>query len=287
MTYRQIYNETRRRLREGGVEPADFEGRELMERFFGLNRQQLAVRGQEECRERQALEALHTALSQRIEGRPLQYILGSWEFAGLSFAVGEGVLIPREDTMALYCLARERAEGQKAPVILDLCAGTGALGVALCRHVPGSRVYCCEKSRQALPILRQNIEKLAPQVTAVECDILTKQSLSLVPKASLIVSNPPYIPTGDLDGLQKEVRREPRLALDGGRDGLRFYRALTHMWKEKLVPGGALLVEIGMGQQEAVSALFAREGFCQIGQARDGNGVVRVIYGTVPVLRRA
>lgn len=286
MTYRQIYNQARRTLREAGVEAGDFETRELAGHFFGLDRQGLAVMGERECPDGPETRRFLEAVTQRAQGRPLQYILGSWDFAGMPFAVREGVLIPREDTMALCRAAQEKARGLSAPVILDLCAGSGAVGITLSREIPGSRVYCCELSPDALAVLRENCRRLSPSVTVAACDILARESLGLLPQADLIVSNPPYIPTGELDALQREVRREPRMALDGGGDGLLFYRCLTSLWKKKLKPGGLLLVEIGMGQEEDVLALFSQAGFTDCGHMEDTNGVRRVIYGTAPLLRK-
>jgi len=277
--------------------------------FLGAgDRTALLLRGQEPVPQDTA-EAFLRALSQR-EHRPLQYILGSWEFDGMELQVGEGVLVPREDTLALVELGCERLaaiaarRGEGEPLrILDLCAGTGAVGLAAARRLPGASVTCVELSDEALPYLRANAEKYGDgRVTVVQGDVLAgPAALGLAPGSfDGILSNPPYIPSADISNLAREVRQEPEMALNGGADGLDFYRAISELWKQTVRPGGThpggthpggthpggthpggvLCFELGEGQFEDVERMIVRLGWGDIGEKRDFSGKLRAIVGT-------
>lgn len=264
----------------------------LAEHFLGVGDPvQLLLRDGEEVPSAQA-EAFLAALGQR-EQRPLQYILGRWEFDGMSLQVGEGVLVPREDTLALVelgCegLARYAADHpDRRPLrVLDLCAGTGAVGLACARRLPHALVTCVELSDKALPYLHRNAEQYGDgRVTVLQGDILDgPASLGIVPGSfDAILSNPPYIPAAHIDGLAREVRQEPRMALDGGEDGLDFYRAVALDWQEAVCPGGLLAFEFGEGQLEDVKRIIVRQSWGNIGSKQDFSGKYRAIIGTKPV----
>lgn len=223
------------------------------------------------------------ALAQR-EHRPLQYILGQWEFDGMMLKVGEGVLVPREDTLALVEAACERLRSIDRPLrILDLCAGTGAVGLAAARRLPRAQVTCVELSEDALPYLRANIEQYGDgRVTAIKGDVLAGfEASGFEPRSfDAILSNPPYIPAADIPGLAREVRQEPVMALDGGTDGLDFYRAIAEKWSGAAKVDGVLCMELGIGQFEDVKRIIVRHDWGEIGYKRDFSGVIRAIIGT-------
>lgn len=247
----------RRKLEAGGVEDAGFEARQIAR----------AAKDQEEA------EAM---LRRRLDGEPLQYILGVWEFYGLPFFVGPGVLIPRPDTEILVEAVLLEL-GDRPLAVADLCAGSGAIAVAVAKHSRAA-VTAVELDETALGYLRRNVEANGAAVEIVQADILRDAFGTF----DLIVSNPPYIRSDTVDTLSREVKREPRRALDGGGDGLTFYRALCDRWISRLVPGGKLMVEIGYDQERSVRALFAEAGLRVADTVYDYGGNPRVIIGTVP-----
>lgn len=277
--YRALYLETRAALSAAGVEDAGTEAALLCAHFFGLDRAGLALRGEERPGPREE-RAFREAVAERVGRRPLQYILGEWPFMGLTLAVGEGVLCPREDTAALVEALAGRLAGVPAPKGADLCAGTGAVALGLCGLLPGAKVTCVELSLEAWPYLERNLAAYPGfSVTAWRGDALSRETAERFPQAGLdfLAANPPYIPSGELPDLQPEVRREPALALDGGADGLRFYRALRAHWLDRLKPGGTLAVEIGDGQAPAVTALFRDSGLTDLEVYQDWAGLDRCV----------
>lgn len=281
----QLYRAAKRELAAlSGVWPG--EALLLCGHFLGVaDRVELMLRSEESVSPDKA-EAFLTALSQR-ESRPLQYILGEWPFDGMMLRVGEGVLVPREDTMALVELTCERLEEKgsaSSPLrILDLCAGTGAVGLALARRIPGACVTCVELSDEAWPYLAENIERWGEaRVTAARGDVLAGyETMGIEPDSiDVIVSNPPYIPAADIAGLAREVRQEPAMALDGGEDGLDFYRAIASLWSGAVKGGGMLCMEFGEGQFEDINRIIVRHGWGNIRSKQDFSGKLRAINGT-------
>lgn len=284
MTYRQLYLSARRELNMAGVDSPGADSILLLEHFFGLDRSGLALHGEESPLPRQETAFLQ-AVKERAARRPLQYILGRWEFLGLSLKVGEGVLSPREDTAVLVEALAERLKSLPAPEGVDLCAGTGAVALGLCSLLPQAKATCLELSRQALPYLKENLAAYpAYSIQAVQGDVLDPKTAERFPPESLdfIASNPPYIRTGELPTLQPEVQKEPALALDGGADGLLFYRAICGLWLSRLKPGGVLAVEIGEEQGEPVSRLFSSHGLQQVQIKQDLAGLDRCVIGQLP-----
>ncbi len=281
MTYRELYLKAKSVFSARDIDSPGEDSLALVKAFFGLDRSALALRGQE-CpapeRERDFLKAVE----ERAARRPLQYILGEWEFMGLSLRVGEGVLVPREDTAVLAETLAERLQGVPEPVGVDLCAGSGAVALGLCALLPHAKLTCLELSEQAFSYLEQNLAAY-PQykICAKVGDVLRKETAESFPPQSLdfIASNPPYIPSKELSILQPEVQREPAMALDGGEDGLVFYRALCALWLPRLKPGGILAVEIGEDQGKTVSALFASHGLTKIELRQDWAGLDRCVAG--------
>lgn len=273
----------RSRLAAAGVETADFEANVLLADCLGLTRaQRLAVQAlpvEQVCPPEQCAE-LERAVVRRTQGEPLQYIVGRWEFYGLPFAVGPGVLIPRPDTETLVDTALSLMQAAQAaePLAYDLCAGSGCVAVALAANRPEARVTAFEWSDQAYGYLRRNIEQNGVPVQAVRLDVLS-EALTALPAVDFVLSNPPYIPTGELADLSREVQAEPALALDGGPDGLRFYRRYAQTAGRLLRPGGWMLLEVGMGQADAVLGLLRAAGLRQTHSVSDASGVQRVVCG--------
>jgi len=252
---------------------ARFDALLLAEHAFGMSKTELRLHA-----ERMVDPAEYEALvCRRAAGEPLQYLLGQWEFFGLPFAVGPGALIPRPETELLVELALDCLNGCDAdkPIVFDLCAGTGCIGLSVAHHCPTAQVYLLERSDDAMPYLTKNAAKF-PNAHVVQGDIFDQNSPLSTRRAHVILSNPPYIPTAEIAGLSREVRSEPSLALDGGADGLLFYRALADIWRRRLVPGGVLAMECGEGQAQDIAALFAGTGD-RAEMLRDFNQIERVV----------
>ena len=265
----------RERLQKAGCEDGGFDARCLLEDLGGMPRGHLPDATPLTAAQQRALT---TALEKRAAGYPLQYLLGEWAFLDLTLQVGEGVLIPRADTEVL-CEAVANRLGT-APRVLDLCAGTGCVGLGVASLCPGAQVTAVELSADALTYLHSNIARYPRlQVTALQGDVLTDAD-RFEPIYDAVVSNPPYIPTGDLCGLMREVQHEPALALDGDTDGLRFYRVIADQWSRKLLPGGLCAVEVGIGQAPDVARLWEAAGLTDITVVPDYAGVDRVVLGT-------
>lgn len=269
-----------RTLEDGGVDNAQFDAEQLLMKFCGVTRSDMLLFPALDIPEDKARAALE-AVSRRISGEPLQYILGEWEFYGLPFYVGEGVLIPRQDTETLAELAVSFARARKGAGFLaaDLCAGSGCIGITLAKLavVP---VKLLELSEQALGYLRRNIELNGVQrlCEALCADVLSEDAAGKLPPLDLIVTNPPYLTAQDMRELQTEVAHEPETALFGGEDGLDYYRRMIPLWGAKLRDGGMLAAEIGMGQEKDVMRIFEECGIAAQ-YKKDLCGVVRVIYG--------
>ena len=227
-----------------------------------------------------ALSRLEGMLSRRCAGEPVQYILGSADFMGLKFEVGPAVLIPRQDTETLVEAAMIDLQGRSDdPSVLDLCAGSGCIGLSLASLAPGARVTLSDISREALEIARRNAHALSVKAELKHGDLFRAVGRE---RFDLIASNPPYIPRRELGDLQREVQFEPRLALDGGADGLDFYRAIAADASKHLNPGGSIYLEVGIGQAEAVLALLKAGLPClEAGTIRDLNGIERVVFAKI------
>ncbi len=280
MICRELYLSAKARLAEAGVDSPGFDATQLAARFLGLDRPALALRGEEEA-PALAERAFLQAVEERVARRPLQYILGEWPFLSLTLRLGEGVLIPREDTAVLVEALARRLGGISRPRGLDLCAGTGAVGLGLCSLVPDARVACVELDFRAMEYLQANAARY-PQyaVSPVRGDVLSgPKDLELAGELDFIASNPPYIAEDELPALQPEVLREPILALDGGPDGLVFYRAILEKWLPLLRRGGVLAVEIGDTQGPAVKELFRSAGLGEVQVLQDWAGLDRVVMG--------
>lgn len=280
MVIREIISDTVCALADRGIENARFEAEQLLEKA-GLPRIRLLTEPNEPVSE-DIGKAVGDMLEKRLSGYPLQYILGEWEFFGLPFAVGEGVLIPRQDTETLAELARdfllERPPEERNT--LDLCAGSGCVGITPAK-LCGARVRCVELSDSAFGYLEKNIalNGVEQLVKAVRGDVTEEKTAEDIGgEFDLIVSNPPYLDEKDMRNLQAEVTHEPKMALYGGADGLDFYRKMLGIWTKRLKPGGMFAVEIGIGREKDVMRIFAENGL-NAGSIKDMRGIYRVVYG--------
>ena len=274
MQPREALGEVEARLTAAGCPDADFDAGELFRLVTGQDAR-LADRPLT-AEQAAKLEAL---TARRATREPLQYLCGSWPFLDFELVVGPGVLCPRADTEVVAEAAAQMLAGVQAPKVLDLCAGTGCLGLGVKRFCPEADVTCVEKSPEAFRYLKKNAASALKQGTAraVEGDLFHYWQGLPEGKLDLIVSNPPYLTAAEMQQLQPEVAREPAMALEAGEDGLVFYRALAEHYQNALRPGGALALEIGWQQREAVTALLAANGWVDIACRKDYGGNDRCI----------
>ena len=283
-TYNDMYLDLRRTLKAAGVEDYSMEARLILCAAAGKTKEEL-------LRDKKLyafgdLEAKVDGMARRrIDGEPIAYVLGEWEFMGLPFNVNPQVLIPRADTellaeLAIRLLQRKMADGMR---VLDLCCGTGCIGIAIAKTVPSCRVVLVDNSMPALRVARSNVLRngVSRNTTCIEADAL-KNPPVLLGKYDLIVCNPPYVPTAEIDTLDRGVKdHEPRAALDGGADGLDFYRAIIPRWKAILKPTGVLMLECGEGQSAAILDMLTENGFGRAASHPDMAGTPRVVAGAL------
>ena len=300
------------RLAAAGCPDADFDARELFRLATGRD-----PRLSERVLTEEQAARLETWCQRRESREPLQYLCGRWPFLDFELAVGPGVLCPRADTEVVAEAAAQTLAGCAAPKVLDLCAGTGCLGLGVKRLCPTASVTCVEKSPEALHYLVCNVRTalrslpqgstedvleedeptlgsgllgiaaLPPAAQAVEGDLFDYWRGLPEGGLDLIVSNPPYLTASEMEDLQPEVAKEPAMALAAGEDGLDFYRALARHYQTPLRPGGTLALEIGWQQREAVCALLQAEGWTQIRCIQDLGGNDRCILAQRPEERSA
>ncbi len=279
-TLRELLGSVSKRLADNGGDNVRFEAEQLVMKLCGVSRSELVIFPEREATEEQ-LAAVESCVLRRISGEPLQYILGEWEFYGLPFYVGSGVLIPRQDTETLAELAVEfsREHMRSGFAAADLCAGSGCIGITLAK-LAGVPVKLVELSEQALSYLRRNIVLNGAEnlCEAIHGDVLSEETAETLPMFDVIAANPPYLTAQDMRHLQTEVAFEPQQALDGGEDGLDFYRGIIPLWSARLKPGGMLAAEIGIGQESDVMRIFEECGI-SARYKKDMCGVIRVIYG--------
>lgn len=274
---RDLLRETLCALADNGVENAGFEARQILEKA-GISPMKILAEPCEKISP-EVCEKVHEMTEKRVSGYPLQYILGEWEFYGLPFEVGEGVLIPRQDTETLVEITAEflKTLPENERKTLDLCAGSGCIGITLAKLFAAD-VTLVEKSREAFAYLERNIalNGVKAQCDAVLGDCFDEEKVR--GEYNLILSNPPYLTEKDMENLQKEVSFEPETALYGGADGLDFYRALLAKYPKMLKENGLFAVEIGLGEEDEVARLF-RENGLEAQFAEDYRGIIRVVYG--------
>lgn len=280
-TYNDIYLSARNLLRQSGVEAFSLEAKLLVAGAAGKTTAQL-LRDMSLYASNKIEDTVTEYIARRLRGEPVAYITGSWEFYGLPIVTTPDVLIPRMDTEKLVDTAKELLTGRKMNArILDLCCGSGCITCAIGHEMPATRLVAIDISANALEVCRRNIaaQKLISRVICMQADALSSPPLG-IGEFDMIVSNPPYIASEEIKTLDVSVKDfEPVWALDGGEDGLKFYKAITKYWKSLLRQGGYLLFEVGEGQAQAVRDMLSAAGFGYTDTRKDTLGIDRVVFG--------
>lgn len=267
MTLKEAYNYGVYFLSCNGVDEAEFKSLCLVCHMAGIKNSQFSQHQQDDVIMKKFADLLWRVKS----GEPLQYIIGKWDFYESEFYVGKGVLIPRPETEELVDKAIKYIKTLNNPIVFDLCAGSGCIGISIAKACPESSVYLIEKSPDAIFYLMKNAQDV-PNAKVICGDIADEFDL---PHADVIVSNPPYIKTDDIQNLQKEVLEEPIMALDGGKDGLDFYRIINDNWSVKLNDNARLFLEIGEEQGSDILSVLTH--FKDIDVIKDLYGNDRIV----------
>ncbi len=286
MTYRECYEKGSRILNEAGIEESTLDARLLLEAVCGTDRNDLLVHGEQPVAP-EAEEKYLNWIRQRAEHIPLQQLTGEQDFMGLTFSVNEHVLIPRQDTEILVEeVLKELHDGMR---VLDMCTGSGCILLSLLHYSNDCEGLGVDLSAEALEVAGRNVLKVLPPEKAEHAHFLQSDLFEKVEgKFEIIVSNPPYIASAEVEKLMPEVRdHEPRMALDGTEDGLYFYRRIIEEAGKHLVSSGMLFFEIGYDQGQAVSELMRTEGYCDVQVVQDYAGLDRVVFGTYVTVQPA
>lgn len=278
-TYKEIYDRAKKTLENAGIDGVTSELLNIFWYCFGVDRADLILRSMATPNAKQ-YEKFCEIIKKRCSGMPLQYALGVCNFMDMDLSVGEGVLIPREDTSVVVKASLDAIDGIENPKIIDLCSGSGCIALALERNsYKQCDIYAVEISEKAFKYLSKNCQKYDSKVHLIKDDIFLCYENFENNYFDLIVSNPPYIKSDDISGLQSEVRTEPLLALDGGKSGLDFYEKICEIWISKLSIGGILSFEIGQGQYDDVKRIMESCGLTNIKCFLDINNICRAIIG--------
>ena len=279
-TLRNLYLGTRRQLLAlGDRDIAEFYAQELVCHMTGKHRDQFFTQpdmyvGDDVC------NRVEEGLARLLNEEPLAYVLGEWDFYGMTLKVNKDVLIPRDDTCAVVELALEEAQKRTGELrVLDLCTGSGCIGLAIAKNVPSARVTLADISSAALAVAKENVmrQKLSSRVACTIADALSKPP-AFLGKFDLIISNPPYITTREMTELPKSVDDyEPHLAVECGVDGLIFYRTIAENYRHFLKDDGVLCFEFGEGQGDDVSRILTENGFTVLNRTKDYNERERAI----------
>ena len=276
----QLYLDARKELsRKEDLQTASLMARNLLCYVTGKTQERLIADFDTYATEKESAE-MSAAVWRVLTGTPLAYVIGQWDFYGMTLHVDKSVLIPRDDTCAVTDMAIKKALFlDKAPRILDLCTGSGCIGLAIAHRVKDAKVTLADISKDALAVAKRNItdQKLSGRVSTIIADALGEPS-SFLGKFDMIVSNPPYITTEEMTQLPDSVKDyEPHLALHGGADGLDFYRAIAKNYQNALKPGGFLCFEFGMGQGDDVCRILEENLYTILERSRDYNDRERAV----------
>lgn len=270
----ELYRNCVQKLKENGIPDAEFDTMCIFQQVF---REKNPLFKPNEETTNSYIYKVYNDVKYRCKGKPLQYVLGEWDFWEYTFRVGEGVLIPRPDTETLIenILDICRKHNINSPKILDLCSGSGCIAITLDKEIPCSEVWAVEKYDEAFEYLAENIKLNNSDVKAVKADVLSTEIAGKFRDFDIIVSNPPYLTAEEMCDLQKEVQAEPQSALFGGTDGLDFYRIITEIWRYSLKTGGYICYEFGMNQHDAVAEILKLNNFINIKFTEDAGGIIR------------
>ena len=275
MTLQSIYTKIKDALNSTGIEDSSFEAKLILKRYLNISDSEFLTLYNCEI-EKEAELLIEKAVNKRKERYPLQYILGEWDFYKYTFKVGEGVLIPRSDTEILVETALEYLKDVENPQVLDLCAGSGCIGISIAKDFPQASVTMVEKFDNAFYYLEQNVKlNSVKNAKIIRGDVLLGDGSDGV--YDLIVSNPPYIPPDEMTIISPETNFEPETALLGGEDGMLFYKAIIENYKQSLKLDGMLCFEVGINEDEAVANLLKEALFEKIAVIKDLNGIERVV----------
>lgn len=278
-TYSELYIEIRNALRDAGIEAYSLEARLLLAGAAEKTTAQL-LRDMSLYTSKDYEKKIIRLLERRLEGEPIAYITGSWEFYGFPFRVDKSVLIPRIDTELLVKEAEKSLNGRKMDArVLDLCCGSGCIGIAIAKLLPKTQMVFLDVSEKAIEKAKENagLLRAAERASFITADLRDGPPM-MIGSFDLVVSNPPYIPTIEILGLDSSVRDyEPIWALDGGEDGLDFYREIFSRWLDVIKPGGEIMLEVGEDQSARVEELMRLGGLCNIQSVKDTRGVLRVV----------
>lgn len=277
MTIFNAYNDIKKQLKNAGIEDNIFEAKQIIKHITGYSNEQILSGYQNELSGFQEIN-LQVIMKQRLNRYPLQYILGKWDFYGRPYKVGPGVLIPRPDTETVIEVCLDIIDKKKPSDVLDLCAGTGCIGITIACERKNSNVTLVEKYEESARYIKENIKNADGNANILMGDVF--ESIGADKKYDLIVSNPPYVNEKDMGNLQPEVEFEPPTALYGGEDGLMFYRAIASNYRDSLKSGGSLVFEIGYDQGEAVKDILLALGFKNVKIKKDYSENDRVVFGT-------
>lgn len=276
VTAPELYFHAKKIFECSQIESASFEAMCIIEHVFGKKLASLLLEKTTASEEQK--NTVNNLAYRRISGHPLQYLLGKWEFFGLPFYVGEGVLIPRQDTETLVETVL-KIKLPENPKILDLCSGSGCIAVTLALNLKNAEVTAVEISDKAVEYIKKNAKLNDSEINIVMGNVLSGETAKMFSGIDVIVCNPPYLTADDMKALQKEVTFEPETALFGGNDGLDFYKSITKIWRDCLKSGGVLAYEIGMGQESDVKKILEENNFTNIEMTKDLSGIIRVVRG--------
>lgn len=275
MTIFEAYNKTKKKLEAAGIEDFVFEAKQIIKHITGLSAPQILSNYNKNLTEFQ--EANLIAITRQREIRyPLQYIFGEWDFYGRPFYVGPGVLVPRADTETVVEECIDFLKKSKGKTVLDLCAGSGAIGITLAKEFDDAQVTMVEKFPEAMRYAERNVKRNnAENISILQDDVLTPTAE--YEKYDLIVSNPPYIPQSQMSEISPETKFEPETALLADDEGMQFYKAIIENYTEFLNLGGMLCFEVGIGESEMVARLLENKGFSDIKLKKDLGGIDRAV----------
>lgn len=276
----QLYLDARSALmKTEDQQTASIMARSLLAYFLEMTQEQIIAQRDQAVSEQNCIK-VEQAVSRILNGEPIAYIIGQWDFYGMRLEIDRNVLIPRDDTCAVTALAIKKALFlDQDPRILDLCTGSGCIGLAIAHRVKDARLTLADISQEALAVAKKNValQKLSARVSCVVADARMAPA-PFLGKFDLIVSNPPYITAAEMEALDKSVKDyEPHLALYGGEDGLDFYRSISALYRNALKPGGFLCFEFGMGQGDAVCEILQNNGYTILERTRDNNNIERAV----------
>ena len=278
--YGELYLDTRRALlATEDAQTAGMMARHLLCRISGKSQESILA-DRDLYASEQVVKDMEAALQRLLAGEPLAYVLGEWEFYGLNLHVSPDVLIPRDDTCAVAALAiKQGLFLSQDPRILDLCCGSGCIGLAVASRVKDAKVTLADLSKEALTVAKENVtlNKLSGRVRCVQANAL-EPAPAFLGKFDMIISNPPYITGAEMEELPHSVKDfEPHMALYGGEDGLDFYRSIAKNYTTALKPGGFLCLEFGMGQGDDVCRILEENGYTILERTRDYNDRERAV----------